>query len=102
MKYKTIKIEDKEYYLIPKTEHRIEKIHDVCIKVTRIEHKTEVHVDAIGLWAEDTSSKDKNVTYVRIEKEDGSFEWNRTCGGYVSARKEDVAILEPWYQRTLR
>jgi hypothetical protein len=39
--------------------------------------------------------------YRREEWENGDFTWIRMFGGEVDARKEDVVILESWYQRTI-
>jgi hypothetical protein len=40
--------------------------------------------------------------YRREEWGNGDFKWIQMFGGEVEARKEDVVILESWYQRTIK
>jgi hypothetical protein len=103
MKYKTIKIEEQEYYLIPKVSVS-DKVDKCCveIEVTKTETRRFVYVRVKGIWGNYEPQKGQPwMTYYRDESEDGSFTWYRTCGGWVDARKEDVAILESWYQKTI-
>lgn len=100
---KTIKIENQEYYLIPKVDsaEKIDK-HDVEIEVTKIETKNFVYVKAKGIWGDyEPQMGQPWMTYYREESENGDYVWHRTSGGRVTARKEDEVILESWYQKTI-
>jgi hypothetical protein len=106
MEYKTINIEGQEYYLVPKPETKTDS--KVLIEPVNIRTKKIIYVKTRYMWGKDYDKKLVDggredggwMTYQREEWDDGSFEWVRTFGGYVTANDEDRLILESWYQST--
>jgi hypothetical protein len=104
MDYKTIKIENQEYFLVPRIESS-QKVDgcDITIEMVGLETKKYVYVKVKGIWGAYEPQKGQPwMTYHREEKEDMTFTWYRTSGGHVTARTEDMVILESWYQKSIK
>ena len=108
MELKTITIDGEDFYLLPKCENKTET--EIIIEAIEQKVKTIFYVKTRSMWGKDY---DKRLIdgkyedggwwkYRREEWENGDFKWIQMFGGEVEARKEDVVILESWYQRTIK
>jgi hypothetical protein len=108
MELKTITIDGEEFYLLPKCENKTE--NKVIIEPIEQKVKKIFYVKTRYMWGKDydqrlIDAKDKDGgwwKYRREEWENGDFTWIIMFGGEVEARKEDIVILESWYQRTIK
>lgn len=108
MELKTITIDGQDFFLVPKCE--TETKLDVLIEPIEQKVKKIFYVKTRYMWGKEydqrlIDGKDKDGgwwKYRREECENGDFTWIRMFGGEVEARKEDVVILESWYQRTIK
>lgn len=107
MKLKTITIDEQDFYLVPKCQTNTEL--DILIEPIGQKVKTIFYVNTRFMWGKEfdqklIDGKDKYGgwwKYRREEWENGDFTWIRMFGGEVEAKKEDVIILESWYQKTI-
>lgn len=108
MELKTITIDGQDFFLVPKCETKTE-LNVLIEPIGPIEQKFKkiFYVKTRYMWGKDY---DKQLIdgkykdggwwkYRREESENGDFKWFQIFGGDVEARKEDVIILESWYQK---
>ncbi len=100
MEYKTIKVEGKDYYLVPKPEKQ-ETPEGVEIRFKRTEKKTYFDIEVKGWFKKfDNNGLEQESwsLFRRIENEDGSFKWTDWSTGGVIPWVSHELVVESWYQ----
>ena len=109
MELKTITIDGQDFFLLPKGGEKSE-LNDILIEPIEQKVKKIFYVKTRYMWGKEYDQKLIDGKYKdggwwkyrREEWESGDFTWIQMFGGEVQARKEDVVILESWYQRTIK
>jgi ribosomal protein S4E len=102
MKFKTIEVEDQEYYLVPKEDKIIvdleETPNDIQVDIVKIQQITTMRVNTIGVKYKDGTP----VQFTRWEYDSGRVEWITNRGGNYSATESEFDLLEAWYKKNIK
>lgn len=96
MEYKIIRIDEKDYFLVPKPKNNV--FNGIEIKFEKTYTKKYFQVNVKGWY----KPFEKEYAFARIENEDGSFEWEDWSTGGVIAKKEHALLLESWYKENIQ